>query len=330
MVLIVTLNPSIELLYFEKNFTLGAHNRFQNSTIMAAGKGINCARALSYLGINATALTLVGGKSGEFFKQHLAQEKFHPLYIPIDGETRHSITIMHNDNIHTEIVEAGPKVDQGLKSQIFDTLLQVIKEKNISIVSLNGSVHSDDRDFYNDLIQFLRENTDSTLKILADFSQTALQKIVNDAIHLPDFIKPNMEEFCQLTGLSVTTKQEILDYLMDKSSPIPYTLVSCGEQGAIAQFNGKLYDVTAPSINLVNPTGSGDSTVAGAIYAFEQNLSDEDIIRYATASGTANAMENGVGVARKEIVEKLIPQVIIKEIHKSWSLGQNSSRPQKS
>lgn len=29
MVLIVTLNPSIELLYFEKNFTLGAHNRFQ-------------------------------------------------------------------------------------------------------------------------------------------------------------------------------------------------------------------------------------------------------------------------------------------------------------
>ena len=57
----------------------------------------------------------------------------------------------------------------------------------------------------------------------------------------------------------------VLEYIKENPLPIPYTLVSCGEEGAIAQFGGQLYDVTAPSIDLVNPTGSGDATVAGAI-----------------------------------------------------------------
>lgn len=314
MVLIVTLNPSIDLLYFEKNFSLGAHNRFNNSTIMAAGKGINCARALAFLGKQATSFSLVGGLSGEFFKKHLENEQFTNYFFPIEGETRHSITIMHNNGIHTEIVEAGPKVSPELKEVIFETILKTIHEQKIRILSLNGSVRSEDSYFYNDLIQFLRKKADPSLIILADFSQAALQNIVMHSSYFPDFIKPNLEEFCQLTGLQVTKKEEVLDYLSKNPLPIAYTLVSCGEQGAVAQFNGKLYDVTAPTIELINPTGSGDSTVAGAIYAFDQHLSDEDIIRYAIASGTANAMENGVGVARKEVVEALLPQVSIRYI----------------
>ncbi|MGT2755099.1 1-phosphofructokinase family hexose kinase [Streptococcus ovis] len=314
MVLIITLNPSIDLLYFEKNFSLGVHNRFQNSIIMAAGKGINCARALSYLGTKATALSLVGGLSGEFFKKHLEQESFYPRYIPIDAETRHSITIMHNDNIHTEIVETGPKVDAPLKQEIFDTILKTIIEQNIHIVSINGSVHTDDSNFYNDLIQFLRSNISKPIKILADFSRASLDQIFNHATEQPDFIKPNLNEFSELIGQNLTSKEQVIDYLRKHPSPIPYTFVSCGEQGAIAQFNNQLYNVTAPTIDLVNPTGSGDSTVAGAIYAFQHNMADEDIIRYATASGTANAMENGVGVARREIVDKLLSQVMIEKI----------------
>ncbi|CQR24073.1 tagatose-6-phosphate kinase [Streptococcus varani] len=314
MVLIITLNPSIDLLYFEPSFALGTHNRFNNSTIMAAGKGINCSRALSYLGENASSLSLVGGLCGNFFKKLLEVEEFESIYIPIEAETRHAITIMHDDNVHTEIVETGPKVSSDMKEKIFSEILKIIKEKKIEIISINGSVYSDDKYFYNDLIQLLRKEANPNTKILADFSRAALQNIFGQSTSFPDFIKPNMEEFGQLTGLKISKKQEVIDYLKKNPSPIPYTLVSCGEQGAIAQFNGHLYDVTAPSIQLVNPTGSGDSTVAGAIYAFKNHLSDENIIRYAIASGTANAMETGVGIARREIVEQLLEQVNIKKI----------------
>lgn len=315
MVLIITLNPSIDLLYFEPTFTIGGHNRFQNSTIMAAGKGINCSRALSYLGEKVISLSLVGGLSGDFFKKHLEKEDFESLYIPIQAETRHSITIMHDDNIHTEIVEAGPKVCSNMKEAIFNKILQIVTERKVQIISLNGSVHSDDEYFYNDLIHFLRKNTTPETKILADFSRVALQQIVHHALSHPDFIKPNLEEFGQLTGMPIKNKKEVLNYLTHNPSPIPYTLVSCGEQGAVAQFNNQLYDVTAPTIDLINPTGSGDATVAGAIYAFKHQLSDKDIIRYAIASGTANAMESGVGIARRDIVDQLLSQVLIKKVH---------------
>lgn len=314
MVLIVTLNPSVDLLYFEPQFVLGKHNRFNSSTIMAAGKGINCSRALSHLGISATSLALVGGKTGEFFKQHLADENFQSLYIPIEDETRHSITVMHNQGTHTEIVEAGPKVSSELKTIIFNRILDIAKQEKPSIISLNGSVHSDDPYFYNELITLLREELDYPVTIVTDFSRQALYNIVHKALHKPDFIKPNIHEFSELVGQELSSKEEVLNHLLTTPSPIPYTLVSCGEQGAIAQFNGQLYDVTAPTIDLVNPTGSGDASVAGAIYAFANKLDDENIIRYAIASGTANAMENGVGVAPKEIVQRLLDQVTIHPI----------------
>ncbi|WP_170241972.1 hexose kinase [Streptococcus suis] len=314
MVLIVTLNPSVDLLYFEPQFVLGKHNRFNSSTIMAAGKGINCSRALSHLGIPATSLALVGGKTGEFFKQHLADENFQSLYIPIEDETRHSITVMHNQGTHTEIVEAGPKVSSELKTIIFNRILDIAKQEKPSIISLNGSVHSDDPYFYNELITLLREELDYPVTIVTDFSRQALYNIVHKALHKPDFIKPNIHEFSELVGQELSSKEEVLNHLLTTPSPIPYTLVSCGEQGAIAQFNGQLYDVTAPTIDLVNPTGSGDASVAGAIYAFANKLDDENIIRYAIASGTANAMENGVGVAPKEIVQRLLDQVTIHPI----------------
>ncbi|HEL1624598.1 1-phosphofructokinase family hexose kinase [Streptococcus suis] len=314
MVLIVTLNPSVDLLYFEPQFILGKHNRFNSSTIMAAGKGINCSRALSHLGISATSLALVGGKTGEFFKQHLADENFQSLYIPVEDETRHSITVMHNQGTHTEIVEAGPKVSSELKTSIFNRILDIAKQEKPSIISLNGSVHSDDPYFYNELITLLREELDYPVTIVTDFSRQALYNIVHKALHKPDFIKPNIHEFSELVGQELSSKEEVLSHLLTTPSPIPYTLVSCGEQGAIAQFNGQLYDVTAPTIDLVNPTGSGDASVAGAIYAFANKLDDENIIRYAIASGTANAMENGVGIAPKEIVQRLLDQVTIRPI----------------
>lgn len=317
MVLIVTLNPSVDLLYFEPQFILGKHNRFNSSTIMAAGKGINCSRALSHLGISATSLALIGGKTGEFFKQHLADENFQSLYIPIEDETRHSITVMHNQGTHTEIVEAGPKVSSELKTIIFNRILDIAKQEKPSIISLNGSVHSDDPYFYNELITLLREELDYPVTIVTDFSRQALYNIVHKAFHKPDFIKPNIHEFSELVEQELSSKEEVLSHLQTTPSPIPYTLVSCGEQGAIAQFNGQLYDVTAPKIDLANPTGSGDAAVAGAIYAFANQLDDEAIIRYAIASGTANAMENGVGVAPKNVVETLLDQVKIHKIEHS-------------
>ncbi|MBY5033472.1 1-phosphofructokinase family hexose kinase [Streptococcus gallolyticus] len=311
MVLILTLNPSIDLLYFEKTFQLGAHNRFNNSTIMPAGKGINCARALSYLGEIAETITVVAGTNGEYFKTLLKKEKFSQQFITVEGETRHAITIMHDDNIHTEIVEAGPKVSTEQKELIFQTILDTIIKKNIRIISLNGSVHSDDPYFYNDLLTFLRKNTAPDTIILGDFSRQTLDLVVNHAADKPDFIKPNMDEFSELVGTTFTTKQEIIEYLRNFPSPIRYTLVSCGEQGAVAQFNNKLYDVSAPRIELVNPTGSGDSTVAGAIYAFKHHLSDEEFLKYAIASGTANAMESGVGVIAPSHLEMLFENISI-------------------
>lgn len=313
MVLIITLNPSIDLLYFEQSFSLGKHNRFRQATTMAAGKGINCARALSHLGESSLTFSLVAGDSGVYFQQLLKKENFSSQFLRVPGETRHAITIMHNGNTHTEIVEDGPFIDYTVQEKIFSTILQLIQEQQCPIISLNGSVNAQDSKFYIHLIEQIRLQRPHA-KILADFSRTALQSVLEHPHAKPDFIKPNLDEFNEVMGQDFKTKEEIISYLQEYPSPISYTLISCGEQGAVAQFNGQIYDITAPKITLVNPTGSGDSTVAGAIYAFNKKLGDEDILRYAIASGTANAMEYGVGVISTDNLSELLKEVKIQKI----------------
>lgn len=43
---------------------------------------------------------------------------------------------------------------------------------------------------------------------------------------------------------------------------------------------------------MVNPVGSGDSTVVGIASAIVHNLSDKDFLRHANALGMLNAQEN--------------------------------------
>ena len=45
----------------------------------------------------------------------------------------------------------------------------------------------------------------------------------------------------------------------------------------------------APKVKTVNPVGSGDSLLAGYLYAALRGLPDEDALKFANAAGAANA-----------------------------------------
>ncbi|MQK16934.1 tagatose-6-phosphate kinase, partial [Escherichia coli] len=81
----------------------------------------------------------------------------------------------------------------------------------------------------------------------------------------PTVIKPNTEELSQLIGKEVTDDiQELKSVLSGQLfQGIDWIVVSLGAQGAFAKHNDKFYRVRIPKIKVVNPVGSGDSTVAG-------------------------------------------------------------------
>lgn len=317
MIISLTLNPSVDYLYEIDSFQLGKLNRFKNPVRMVGGKGINAGRTASILGSKVWATGVLAGKNGELVRSILEKEKFSIDFLDIDGETRNAITIMHNNGIQTEMIEVGPYVNETTEEEILKKIIQQNNiSTNIEVICLCGSVNSKNENLYQNFIKIIKKKLGNDIKILADISRTQLKNVL-ESDYKPYFIKPNIHEFSEIIDTVVNTKDEIVYHLKNSNlfDGVPLIIVSCGEDGAIAKFNKEIYDLEIPTIDLVNPTGSGDATVGGVAYALDNKLTTEEILRYAMASGVANAMEEAVGFVDKKNVDDIKNKIIIKKLN---------------
>ncbi|MEJ7540190.1 PfkB family carbohydrate kinase, partial [Staphylococcus lugdunensis] len=62
---------------------------------------------------------------------------------------------------------------------------------------------------------------------------------------------------------------------------IEWVIVSLGAKGMFAKHHNQYYKVNIPSIEVLNPVGSGDSTVAGIAAALLNHESDEQLLKKA-------------------------------------------------
>ncbi len=90
---------------------------------------------------------------------------------------------------------------------------------------------------------------------------------------------------------------------------ISLALLSLGEHGVLARYEGQTYRVVAPEVAVVNPIGSGDSLVAGLAMGLTDDLDIEATLRLGVAAGAANAaIWPAAGITREQ-VQRLLPQV---------------------
>ena len=130
----------------------------------------------------------------------------------------------------------------------------------------------------------------------------------------PFMIKPNQQELEELFGVNIQTQDEIIRYALQlQKKGACNVLVSCGGEGAfLASETGQVLISNTPKGTLVNSVCAGDSMLAGFMAKYlETNDFKESLIQGA-ASGSATAFS--VGIATKELIEELMPQIKIKEI----------------
>ena len=118
-----------------------------------------------------------------------------------------------------------------------------------------------------------------------------------------------------LVGHSIINEYEIFKsakHLLDKG--INIVVISLGSKGSVVFSNDYAYMVKPPKVNAINPVGSGDSMVAGFAVALKRNYDFETMIRFASACGTANAMEAETGKVDIDNVRRLMKEIKIEEI----------------
>ncbi|WP_438468093.1 tagatose-6-phosphate kinase [Streptococcus pluranimalium] len=309
MILTVTLNPSIDISYQLEDLAIDTVNRVVDVRKTPGGKGLNVARVLNDLGESVSASGCIGGELGDFIVHHLP-ETIEKRFFKIAGDTRNCIAILH-DGKQTEILEQGPLVDSDEADGFVNHFKYILD--GLDVVTMSGSLPAGmPDDYYGRLIRLA--NTFGKKTVL-DCSGNALKSVL-EGDDKPTVIKPNRDELAQLLGREVSKDVDELKAVLNQPlfAGIEWIIVSLGADGAFAKHHDAFYKVDIPKIEVVNPVGSGDSTVAGIASGLANEETDDVLLKKANVLGMLNAQEKTTGHVNMANYDKLYQKLAVREV----------------
>ncbi len=309
VILTVTLNPSVDIQYRVNHFKENHVHRAAAVSKTAGGKGLNVTRVLQQLGEEVTACGFTGGHLGSFIEEELNSHGIMHNFTPIAGETRNCIAIIHEGK-QTEILESGPIIAEK-EIKTFLTTFQEMAEK-VEVVTISGSLPEGvPENFYQQLIDIAVK---ANKRVLLDTKSSLIQNTLENQ-HIPFLIKPNKEEFEELAEIKCPQKEDVIEALRKPIfNVISWVMVTLGKNGAIAKHGDKIYQVICPSVEAVNPVGSGDAVIAGLAAGSRRRLEGKDFIRFGIVMGVLNALEEQTGSICLKRLDYYLDQIEVREI----------------
>lgn len=306
MILTITLNPSVDIQYRLPDYQENTVNRVSDVSKTAGGKGLNVARVLKQLGEDVAASGFLGGSLGNFIGSELMRLGIQNYFVPINGETRNCIAIIHNGK-QTEVLESGPEISQEEAGKFLTAFRNYAKQAKV--ITISGSLPKGlMNDYYANMLQIAAE--EETPVLLDTKGDTLRQTLQNN--QKPYLIKPNQEEIADLLGernLSVDSIRQALQSPIFRG--ITWVVVTLGEAGALVRYKDNVYRVHSPQVQAINPVGSGDSVIAGFASGISRKLDGTDLIKFGLAMGVLNVMEEQTGYINPANIDWCVNEIKI-------------------
>ena len=260
---------------------------------------------LKRLGIDNIATGFLGGFSGKYIEEFLEKEGITPQFISVEGTTR--INVKVKGEVETEINAAGPSVGVEQFQQLMNYFEDVLKEGDIVFLAGNAAPGLDESSY----VEIAKLCYVRGIKLVLDTTKDLLLACLP---YHPFMIKPNLHELEELFGVNIQTKEEMIDYAFKlREKGARNVLISCGGEGAfLVNEIGQVFTSNTPKGMLINSVGAGDSMLAGFMAKFIETNDYRKSFKQGAASGSATAFS--VGIATRELIEELIPQIEITEI----------------
>ncbi|WP_443090191.1 1-phosphofructokinase [Basfia succiniciproducens] len=305
----ITLNAAYDLVGRLKRIELGEVNTVETLGLFPAGKGINAAKVLNDLDVEVA----VGGFLGEdnvgdfehLFQQQGLQDKFQR----VAGKTRINVKITETDADVTDLNFLGYQIsEQDWRKFTADSLAYC---KEFDIVAVCGSLP---RGVTADMFQsWLSQLHQAGVKVVLDSSNAALTAGLKAN---PWLVKPNHRELEAWVGHELSTLKDIIDAAKQlKAQGIANVIISMGANGSLwLSDNGVILAQPPKCENVVSTVGAGDSMVAGLIYGFVNNLSQQETLAFASAVSAFAVSQSNVGVSDRKLLDPILANVKITTI----------------
>lgn len=315
MILIITLNPIFQKIFYYKNIILNSVNRNGITHKQAGGKGINVSRQLKFLGIDSYNLFFSGGSNGKLLRELLKKEQLAFTSVSIANETREAAVIISaNDQKIYSFFSTNPIISQSEIDEMKSTIKKMIPNSNIVVIS--GSAPSN---YAEDIVYFTVSEANKQDKItICDYYGDNLEEIFNLA---PTIVHNNFDEINKYLNINLKDESDILSLLNSINlKGIKRFYLTDGENPFYAQNFDYKYRIYPPKLKAIDSTGCGDAFVAGLIYCLKNNETFEYSLKYATALASINSTQFDVCNVTADKFQPLINQISIEPIGKKVKL----------
>ena len=315
MILTVTINPLLERRFAFEKILSGSESRQGTEELKAGGKGINVSRQLNKLNVQNLAFTFLGGNNGKLLKEVLLREGIDFTFVRTSTETRNAVVaIDKSQKAVTTLFGRNAEVSE-VETDEFKTKLEKMIQ-NCEAVVFSGSSPCKTTD---SIFPFGIEMANKYDKIsLCDTYGNHLKDCIDAG---PTIIHNNIEETEKSLSFSLNTEKEkydYLDFLYSKNIKQAY-MTDGGKEAYCSNFDYH-FRVKLPEVKSIDPTGSGDSFVAGIIYGWHNNLTFENSLYIASSLGVANAISFDTSNALLKDAEVFNNSILIQPVGKKMKI----------
>ena len=305
----LTINPAIDVSTSVRKMVPFTKMRCAQAHRDPGGGGINVARVLKRLGIEATAIYPAGGATGQLLATLVAREGVPSIVIPTSNDTREDITIFDETTREQfRLVFPGAPLSDIEWQECLASIARITPQPAFVIAS--GSLPAGvPHDFFGRVVQASKADS----KIIVDTSGPFLKAALEAGVYL---IKPNLREFRELAGITSTDEATLVEAgrrLLDRYR-IEVIAVSMGQDGALLVTREMALRANGLPIEPISVSGAGDSFLGAMVWSLANNNSLDMALRYGVAGGSAALLNPGTELCRPEDIHRLASEVVVMPI----------------
>jgi tagatose 6-phosphate kinase len=302
VIIVVCLNPALDVTHHVDAVDWGGVNRPRAVRARPGGKGLNVARTLHALGVDVLVLGLAGGITGAGVEAALRERCVPAALTPVAGETRRTFSVVDDRRV-TAFYEPGPTVGEEEFAGFRRGYEQALA--GAAAVVLSGS-----------LPPGLEPATYATLIQAAGIP--AVLDTHGEALRLgaaagAAIVKPNLAELESLTGHELPTPDEVIA-AAGQLRGAQAVVVTLGPDGLLAATGDGCWRARAPAAGPGNATGAGDAVAAALVHGLVLGRPWDERLRHAAALGAATAAAPVAGEFRRQDYLGALAAVTVEEV----------------
>jgi 6-phosphofructokinase 2 len=292
----LTLAPSLDSATLTPQIYPEGKLRCSAPVFEPGGGGINVARAITFLGGEATAIFPAGGATGEHLVSLLADEHVSVETVQANDWTR--------QNLHVHVETSGEQyrfVMPGatLNDEEFHQLEQKVLQIEVgAILVISGSLPPGVE--VSRLVDLIRSAQQHGIRCVVDSSGEALAAALD--IGAIELVKPNQKELSALVQRELTQPDDVRKAAEEivRSGKARRVVVSLGPQGALGVDANGSVQVVPPPVKSQSTVGAGDSMVGAMTLELAENAPLDEMVRYGVAAGSAATINQGTRLCSLE------------------------------